>query len=188
MTPAGLIVFRFATGRLGANPIEAALNDLGLWALIVLLASLALTPIEILTGWKHPLRYRRLLGLCAFAYAVLHFSTYVVLDQGLSWADIWGDIVRRKFMTVGFAAFVLLVPLAVTSTNKMVKRLGFPRWKRLHRLVYLAAVLAVVHFIWRVKSDLREPLIYGGVLGTLLVIRVLAFLRKGRVTSRSAPA
>jgi sulfoxide reductase heme-binding subunit YedZ len=171
----------FYRDALGANPIAEALNQLGLWTLIILLSSLACTPIKILTGWKYPLRLRRLLGLEAFFYACLHFSMYIAVDQSFDLGEIWKDIIKRKFMTVGFAAWVLLIPLAVTSTNKMVKRLGFPRWKRLHRLAYVAAVLGVVHFIWRVKSDLREPLIYTFVLSVLLLVRVIDWLRSVRV-------
>src|SRR5207244_12698 len=121
---------------LGANPIAEALNRLGLGTLVLLLCTLACTPIKVLTGWQFPLRLRRMLGLEAFLYVCLHFTTYLWLDQGLDFGEIWKDIVKRKFITVGFAAFVLLIPLAVTSTNGMVKRLGFPRWKRLHRLIY----------------------------------------------------
>ncbi|HVX95499.1 MAG TPA: protein-methionine-sulfoxide reductase heme-binding subunit MsrQ [Polyangia bacterium] len=184
LLPLAWLGFRAAAGDLGANPIAEVLNQLGLWALVVLLASLSCTPIHIVTGWAYPLRLRRLLGLEAFLYAGLHFTTYLALDQQLDFAAIWQDIVKRKFMTIGFAAFVLLIPLAVTSTKGMVKRLGFPRWKRLHRLVYLAAVLAVVHFIWRVKSDLRQPLIYAFVLGVLLVVRAIDWARGGRAPER----
>ncbi|HXI60802.1 MAG TPA: protein-methionine-sulfoxide reductase heme-binding subunit MsrQ [Polyangia bacterium] len=178
----------FYRDALGANPIAEALNQLGLWTLIILLSSLACTPIKVLTGWKYPLRLRRLLGLEAFFYACLHFSMYIAVDQSFDFGEIWKDIIKRKFMTVGFAAWVLLVPLAVTSTNKMVKRLGFPRWKRLHRLAYVAAVLGVVHFIWRVKSDLREPLIYAFVLSVLLLVRVVDWLRSIRVARDAGAA
>jgi len=178
--PAGVTAFRFFTDRLGANPIAEALNEAGKWTLILLLASLACAPAKVLFDWNWPLKIRRLLGLCAFAYASMHFSMYLVVDQFFAWDEIWKDIATRKFITVGFAAFVLLIPLAVTSTNKMVKRLGFPRWKRLHRLAYLAGVLGIVHFLWRVKSDYREPLIYGGVLALLLAVRVVDFLRPPR--------
>lgn len=180
MLPAARTAFRFATNGLGPNPIAEALNQLGLWTLTVLLACLACTPIKILTGWKFPLRLRRMLGLEAFAYATLHFTTYLALDQFFDFGEIGKDIVKRKFITVGFAAFVMLIPLAVTSTNAMVKRLGFPRWKRLHRSVYVIAVLGVVHFVWRVKSDLRQPLIYAFVLAVLLLVRVIDYARQPR--------
>ena len=180
LTPAVLVVGRLLTGRLGANPIAELMNQLGLWTLITLLASLACTPVKLVTGWKWPLQLRRMLGLIAFSYVSMHFLTYLVLDQFFDWAAIWQDIAKRKFITVGFLGFLLLLPLAVTSTNKMVKRLGFPRWKRLHRLVYLAATAGVIHFIWRVKADLLEPLIYAGVLVLLLAVRVVAWARDRR--------
>jgi sulfoxide reductase heme-binding subunit YedZ len=178
--PAALTALRFFTGRLGPNPIAEALNQLGLWTLILLLATLACTPLKIVTGWNWPIALRRLLGLCAFTYVCLHFTLYLAVDQFFDWGEIWKDIVKRKFITVGFLAFLLLIPLAVTSTNKMVKRLGFARWKRLHRLVYLAAALGVVHFLWRVKADTREPFIYGAVLTLLLALRLWPRLQRPR--------
>jgi sulfoxide reductase heme-binding subunit YedZ len=184
LAPAALNVFQFVTGRLGANPIAALMNNLGFWTLTLLLATLTCTPLKILFGWKWPLEVRRLLGLCSFAYVCMHFLTYLVLDQGLDWGDIGKDIIKRKFITVGFLGFLLLVPLAVTSTNKMVKRLGFPRWKRLHRLVYVAAAAGVVHFVWRVKADLAQPLIFAAVLGLLLLIRAIAWGRQRSSASR----
>lgn len=188
LLPAARLGWLFYENALGANPIAEALNQLGLWALILLLASLSCTPIKILTGWSYPLRLRRLLGLEAFFYASLHFSMYIAVDQGFDFGEIWKDIVKRKFMTVGFAAFVLLTPLAVTSTNKMVRRLGFPRWKRLHRLAYLAAALAVVHFVWRVKSDLRQPLTYGFVLLVLMLVRLYDWLQPRRAARAAGSA
>jgi sulfoxide reductase heme-binding subunit YedZ len=179
LAPLGWIGWLALHDSLGPNPIAEVLNRLGLWTLILLLASLTCTPLQIVTGWNFPLRLRKLLGLEAFLYAFLHFGTYVGVDQTFDFPELWKDIVKRKFMTVGFAAFVLLIPLAVTSTKGMVKRLGFPRWKRLHRLVYVAAVLGVIHFIWRVKSDLREPLIYAFVLAVLLLVRAMDRLRRG---------
>lgn len=179
LAPALRLLVLGARGELGANPIATALNQLGLVALIFLIASLAATPLKAALGWTWPIRIRRMLGLYAFFYASLHFLTYLGLDQVLDLRAVFADITKRKFIAVGFTAFVLLVPLAVTSTDAMVRRLGFGRWKRLHRLVYVAAVLGVVHFIWRVKKDLSQPLTYGAVLAFLLAIRVVAFgLRK----------
>jgi sulfoxide reductase heme-binding subunit YedZ len=186
LVPAARTGWRFFTGGLGPNPIAEALNQLGLWTLITLLACLACTPLQIVTGWTWPLRLRRMLGLEAFLYAFLHFMTYFAVDQFFDFGEIWKDIVKRKFITVGFAAFVMLIPLAVTSTNGMVKRLGFPRWKRLHRLVYLAATCGVIHFTWRVKSDTREPLIYAFVLAVLLLTRVVDQARKAPARARVA--
>jgi methionine sulfoxide reductase heme-binding subunit len=179
LAPALRLLVLGARGELGANPIATALNQLGLVALIFLIASLAATPLKAALGWTWPIRIRRMLGLYAFFYASLHFLTYLGLDQVLDLRAVFADITKRKFIAVGLTAFVLLVPLAVTSTDAMVRRLGFVRWKRLHRLVYVAAVLGVVHFIWRVKKDLSQPLTYGAVLAFLLAIRVVAFgLRK----------
>jgi sulfoxide reductase heme-binding subunit YedZ len=175
--PVALIAGRAMTGRLGADPIAEALNELGLLALVLLVASLFCTPLRRVTGWTWPARVRRTLGLLAFSFAALHVSVYAGLDQGLRLSAIWADVVKRQFIFVGFSAFVLMVPLALTSTKASVRRLGFARWTRLHRLVYPAAVLAVVHFIWRVKADLREPLIYAAVLSVPLLFRVVAAAR-----------
>ena len=180
LAPAIRLLVLGARGELGANPIATALNQLGLVALVFLIASLAATPLKAALGWTWPIRIRRMLGLYAFFYASLHFLTYLGLDQVLDFRAVFADITKRKFIAVGFTAFVLLVPLAVTSTDAMVRRLGFVRWKRLHRLVYVAAALGVVHFIWRVKKDLSQPLTYGAVLALLLAIRVVAFGLKRR--------
>ena len=171
--PALLIGLDAWRGRLGANPIAEILNRLGFWALTFLLLSLAPTGIKILLGWTEPLRYRRTIGLFAFFYAFLHFATYLGVDQFFDLHAIGADIVKRKFITVGFLAFLLLVPLAVTSTDRWVRRLGFVRWKQLHRLSYLAALCGVVHFIWRVKADLRQPLTFAAILALLLLVRVV---------------
>jgi len=180
LAPAAWLGWRFLHDDLGANPIAEAMNQLGFWALTLLLASLALTPIKLVTGWTWPIAVRRLVGLLAFGYACAHLAMYVGVDQFFDFGDIGRDIVKRKFITVGVAAFCLLVPLAVTSTAGMTKRLGARRWKRLHRLVYVTAALGVVHFVWRVKSDLRQPMAFAAVLAVLLVVRVAAFLRDRR--------
>jgi sulfoxide reductase heme-binding subunit YedZ len=193
LVPLAAIVLRAWRGELGANPIAQALNQLGLVALVFLVAALACTPLKTLVGWTWPIRLRRMLGLFGFFYAVLHVSTYTALDQVLDWAEIWKDVTKRKFIFVGFATFVLLVPLAATSTNGALRRLGFARWKRLHRLAYVATALAVVHFVWRVKKDVREPVAYGVVLGALLLVRLIAYVREralpgphARSTAKSA--
>jgi len=165
---------RAVRGTLGPDPVAEILNRLGLYALVLLLCSLACTPLQLVLGWKWPLRVRRMLGLFAFFYASLHLTTYVAVDQGLDVASIGKDIVKRRFVTVGFAAWCCLFPLAVTSTQGWVKRLGFRRWKALHRLAYLAAVLAIFHFVWRFKTALLEPLIAGATLFVLLAIRLIA--------------
>ncbi len=177
LVPVGALAMRAVRGELGANPIAQALNQLGLLALVLLVAALACTPAKLVFGWTWPLRLRRMLGLLAFFYAMLHVATYVGLDQVFDWAAIWKDVTKRKFIYVGAAAFVLLVPLALTSTNASVQRLGYARWKRLHRLAYLAPALGVLHFFWRVKKDATEPLTYGAVLALLLATRLIAAVR-----------
>ncbi len=171
LMPLGWAAWGLATGGLGANPVEALLHMAGGWALAFLLAGLSVTPTRRLTGWRSLIRIRRLLGLFAFFFASLHLLVYLVLDQGLAWSFILEDIVERPFITVGAVAFLLLVPLAVTSTRAWIRRLG-KRWQTLHRLVYPAAVLAVVHFYWKVKADTFWPLVAGGILGSLFLLRV----------------
>jgi methionine sulfoxide reductase heme-binding subunit len=190
LSPLALLLVQGLQDALGPNVIEVVLNQTGLLALVFLLASLACTPLKLLFAWTWPMRLRKLLGLMAFAYAVLHFLTYAGVDQGLALGRIVQDITERGFIAVGFIALLLLVPLAVTSTNASVRRLGFPTWQRLHRLVYVAAVLGVMHFVWRVKKDLTEPLLFGAVLALLLGIRAVEAVRKGKArasrTSRTS--
>lgn len=170
--PAVVLVIRLLTGTLGADPAEDLEHSTGLTALILLLSSLAMTPLKRLTGLTALVRLRKPLGLWAFAYAVLHLSCYLVFDQSLLWGEIGRDIVKRPYITVGFAAFLILLTLAVTSPAAMIRRLGGQRWQRLHRLAYVAAVLAVLHFLWLVKLDITEPVIAGAVLIGLLALRI----------------
>jgi sulfoxide reductase heme-binding subunit YedZ len=158
-------------GDLGANPIEFITRSTGTWTLVGLLVTLSVTPLRRLTGRAELIRYRRMLGLFTFFYASLHFVTYIWLDQFFDPTAIARDIIKRPFITVGFSAFVLLVPLAATSTHAMMRRLG-RRWQHLHRLVYAIALLGVIHYLWLVKKDLTEPLLYGGVLLLLLALRL----------------
>ena len=182
LTPLAWLVWRGLSGGLGANPIEATNRFLGDWAMRFLLITLAVTPLRRLFGWSVVMRFRRMLGLFAFAYAALHLSSYVGLDQYFHWSEIWADIVKRNFITVGMIAFLLLLPLAVTSTNAMVRRLGGKRWQRLHRLVYPAAIAVIIHFYMMVKADVREPLVYGAIAALLLGYRAVVWFkaRKGR--------
>ena len=180
LVPLGAIVAAAASGELGANPVEALLHHFGEWSLRLMLATLAITPLRRLTGWSQAVRLRRMLGLFAFFYAALHLATYVVLDRSLLVEEVLEDLTERPYIMVGFAAFVLLVPLAATSTNAMVRRLGGRRWRLLHRLAYFAAAAGVVHFWWLVKADVRAPLIHAAILALLLVLRlppVVPFLR-----------
>jgi len=172
LTPFLLLVFDAVTGGLSANPIEDILHRTGLWGLRILLLTLTITPLRRLFGWGVLMRFRRMSGLFSFFYLVLHFSIYLGLDRFFSFAEILEDVTKRPFVTVGFASLLLLVPLAVTSTNKMIKRLGGKRWTRLHRLVYPAAVGGVVHAIWGVKLDAREPYIYAAILAVLFILRI----------------
>jgi sulfoxide reductase heme-binding subunit YedZ len=162
---------RFLRDDLGANPIEAVLHWSGRWTLIFLLAGLAITPLRRLTGWNRVIKVRRLVGLFAFFYATLHLSLYLGLDQGFAWSFIVEDVLERPFITVGMAAFLLLVPLAVTSTKGWIRRLG-KNWLKLHRLVYFAAGLGALHFYWKVKADTFWPLVAVAVLSILLLARV----------------
>lgn len=171
LLPLGRLVGLGATGGLGANPIEFITHSTGTWALVGLLLTLSVTPLRQLTGRAELIRFRRMLGLFAFFYACLHFVTYIWLDQFFDLAGIGRDIVKRPFITVGFAAFVMLVALAATSPHAMMRRLG-RRWQQLHRLIYPAALLGVVHYWWLVKKDVTQPLLFGAVLALLLVLRL----------------
>jgi sulfoxide reductase heme-binding subunit YedZ len=162
---------------LGADPVKKLEHELGKTALNLLLITLLVTPVRQLAGLPHLVRLRRMLGLFAFFYVVMHFTVYVVLDQELSFSSVLADIAKRPYITIGFLALLMLIPLAVTSTNRMMRRLG-KRWQKLHRLVYVIAVLGVWHFYWQVKRDIREPLIYVGILAVLLGYRYLRRPRK----------
>jgi sulfoxide reductase heme-binding subunit YedZ len=169
-----------AAGGLGANPVEFVIRSLGTWTLVWLVATLSITPLRLATGWAWPMRLRRMFGLFAFFYAVLHFGAYLGLDHWFDLAAVWKDVLKRPYVTAGATAFVLLLPLAVTSTNGWVRRLGGRNWQRLHRLVYPIAVLAVVHFWWQkaAKNDLAEPFAYAIIVGLLLGVRLLRFARR----------
>lgn len=169
--PGAWLAFEFWQDRLSANPIEDIMLRLGWWGLVFLVASLAVTPLRRLTGWNRIIKYRRFLGLWAFAYLTSHFLTYLVLDQFFAWEFIIEDIVERPFILSGFAAWLLLIPLAATSTKGWIRRLG-KRWTRLHKLVYLSASLGLLHFYWKVKADTREPLVFALIVLVLFTLRV----------------
>jgi len=171
LLPLARLIYLGGSGGLGANPIEFITRSVGTWTLVGLMVTLSVTPLRRLSGRADLIRYRRMLGLFSFFYACLHFVTYIWLDQFFDPAAIAKDIVKRPFITVGFTAFVLLIPLAVTSTHAMMRRLG-RRWQQLHRLVYVIALLGVIHYLWLVKKDMTEPLIYSGVLVLLLTMRL----------------
>jgi sulfoxide reductase heme-binding subunit YedZ len=173
---------------LGADPVKKLEHECGKTALNFLLLTLSVTPVRTLTGLPQLLRLRRMLGLFVFFYAVVHFTVYLVLDLELNFRVVGADIVKRPYITVGFTALLLLIPLALTSTNGMMRRLG-RRWQSLHRLVYLIAALAVWHFYWQVKRDVREPLLYLGVLALLLTYRLVRWhARRAPRSERAAPA
>ena len=165
---------------LGANPIEYLTRALGTWTLKMLLVTLAITPLRRLTGWGWLVRLRRMLGLYAFFYGSLHLSCYLWLDQFFDWSEIGHDIVKRPFIPAGMTAFALMVPLAATSNHAAIRRLGGARWQRLHRLVYLTGMLAVLHYVWMVKQDVTLPVVYGAILLVLLGFRVVGWLGRLR--------
>lgn len=173
IVPAIVLVAQLLLDQLGAEPIEALEHASGEWALRLLAASLAVTPLMRLTGWGWMVAQRRFLGLAAFFWAMGHLSVYLVLDQFFDWPAIAEDILKRLYITVGMLAFLLLVPLALTSTKSSIRKLGGKRWNQLHRLVYVSAVAGCVHFLWAVKKDLTAPLLYAGVFALLFVLRVV---------------
>ncbi|MGB0713750.1 MAG: sulfite oxidase heme-binding subunit YedZ [Gammaproteobacteria bacterium] len=174
LLPALILLGDGLTGNLGVNPVETITHTTGDWALRLLLITLAVTPARRWLGWTWPAPLRRMLGLFSFFYVVLHFSTWFILDQGLSVPLMIADVIERPYITIGFIAFVLLIPLAATSTNGMIKRLGGKRWKALHKAVYAIGVLGVLHFLWLVKADYIEPGIYALILALLLMARLPA--------------
>ena len=172
------------SSQLGANPIEFITRSLGTWTLVFLLITLSITPLRKLSGWSWLIKLRRMAGLFAFFYALLHFITYIWLDQFFDLNDIYKDVIKRPFITIGFAAFIMLIPLALTSTNAMMKKLGGKRWQMLHRLIYLVAIFAVLHYWWLVKKDITQPLIYAVLLTILLGYRVMMRRFKTKTTNR----
>ena len=180
LIPVAHLGWRFFDDDLGANPIEALTRALGTWGLNFLLITLAVTPLRKLTGAHWLLRLRRMLGLYAFFYALLHLIAYLWLDQFFDWKEIWTDILKRPFITVGMAAFLLMLPLAITSNAKAIRQLGGKRWQSLHRLVYVTAMLGVLHYVWLIKKDVTLPALYGTILAGLLGYRLVFFLREAR--------
>ena len=181
LLPAALVVTDAfdITGSLGANPVEEIQDRLGNWGLRFIMIALAVTPLRRITGWNSLLRFRRMLGLFAFFYVLLHFLAWLILDQGLLWSAVLEDIAERPLITLGFAALLILTAMAGTSTNGMRRRMG-RRWQQLHYGAYVAGILGVWHFWWQVKKDIQDPLIYAIVLGVLLGYRVWARLTKRR--------
>ena len=186
LVPLALLTLDGLQDNLGANPIEKITHQTGRWTLILLLVTLSITPLRRITGIQWLIQYRRMIGLFAFFYGFLHFMTYVWLDQFFDFHSMLKDVYKRPFITAGLTGFVLMVPLALTSTKGWIRRLG-KRWQLLHRLIYFSAAAGVIHFIWLVKADLREPMIYATILGGLLAIRVWFWIRKRRRLASPVP-
>jgi methionine sulfoxide reductase heme-binding subunit len=183
--PFGWLVYNAFFGDLGVNPVETITNHTGIWTLRFIVLTLALTPLRYVTGFNPLALFRRMLGLFAFFYGSLHFMTYFILDHSLEFSGVWDDVVKRPYITAGFTAFVLMIPLALTSTQGWIRRLGGKRWNLLHRLVYITAMGAVLHYFWKVKLDTTNPLYYAAVVGVLLGARVW---QRARKASAKAPA
>jgi methionine sulfoxide reductase heme-binding subunit len=185
LVPAGMLVWDGFTGGLGANPVEFIRDSTGDWTLRFLIITLAVTPFRKLVNLPALIRYRRMLGLFAFFYVCAHFATYVVLDQDFDLHSMWLDFAKRPFITMGYLGFLLMIPLAITSTRGWIRRLGGKRWTWLHRAIYISAIAGVIHYAWLVKSDERKPLQYAVLVGILLLARVVIWLR-GRMRPAAA--
>jgi sulfoxide reductase heme-binding subunit YedZ len=183
LAPLAYLLYRASTAQLSANPIDDITDITGRWTLRFIMIALAVTPVRRITGWNFVTRFRRMIGLFAFFYGILHFTTYIWLDQGLAWEGVLVDLPKRPFITAGFTALVLMLPLALTSTKRWIIRLGGRRWQWLHRLIYVSAIAAVAHYIWLVKLDRTYPYRYGMLLAVLLGIRVW-FALKPRLAAR----
>ena len=188
LIPLGRLAWKALHDGLGANPIEVITHTTGDWTLILILATLSITPLRRITGQYWLISVRRMIGLFAFFYGFLHFLTYIWLDKFFDVHEMWKDIAKRPFITVGFSAFVLMIPLALTSTAGWIRRLGGKNWQRLHRLIYLAAILGVLHYLWLVKADTRKPVEYGFVLSVLFLYRVVIWVAQKRRLDTAAIA
>ena len=188
--PVAWLVYGAFFGDLGANPVETITNTTGIWTLRLLALTLAITPLRWLTGWNLLIQFRRMIGLFAFFYGTVHFFVYFLFDRSLMLDGLWEDIVLRPYITVGFTAFVLMIPLAITSTKGWIRRLGGRRWNLLHKLVYASASLGVLHYWWKVKLDVTNPMIYAAIVGALLGWRVVKTVSKRQAAraGRTVPA
>jgi sulfoxide reductase heme-binding subunit YedZ len=188
LVPAARLLYRALWGDLGVNPLETLTNETGIWTLRLLVATLAITPLRWLTGWNPLITLRRMIGLFAFFYGSVHFFIYFLFDRSLQFDGLWEDVALRPYITVGFTAFVLMIPLAITSTSGWIRRLGGRRWNRLHRLVYASAALGVLHYWWKVKLDVTNPMIYAAIVGGLLGWRVMRAVSRRATARRSVRA
>ena len=184
LVPAGWLAYLTYTNDLGVNPAETLQLETGGWAFKLLLVTLAITPVRRLTGWNRLIQYRRMLGLFTFFYACLHFLTYIVLDKYFAFGEMMADVAKRPFITAGFAAWAAMLPLAITSTKGWIRRLG-RKWQSLHRLIYVSAIAAAVHFVWKVKVAIGEPVYYALAVAILLGFRVLWQLRSAKKSLRT---
>jgi methionine sulfoxide reductase heme-binding subunit len=188
LSPLAYLGLRAYHGELTANPVEFVQHLTGDWTLRLLLVTLSITPLRKLLSLPDLIRFRRMLGLFAFTYVCLHFLTYIGPDQAFDLGGMWKDVAKRPFITVGFTGFILLIPLALTSTKAWIRRLGGKRWQNLHRLIYITALCGVIHYYWLVKSDHRLPLLYGAILAILFLYRIGVFLWKARPAISVSPA
>jgi methionine sulfoxide reductase heme-binding subunit len=191
LSPLGLLIWKTSQNTLGTDPVAYLEHNTGIWALRLLLATLAITPLRKLSGWNALVRFRRMLGLFAFFYASIHLATYLVVDLGGFWSQILIEIAKKPFVTVGFLAWLLMIPLAITSTKGMMRRLG-RNWQRLHRLVYACGAFAALHFLWQVKYGetiaALEPVVYAGLFLALMLARVPAWINQRRIRTGHPPA
>jgi len=178
LVPVALLAWGFHKDALGANPVEKIEHETGDWTIYFLLITLTVTPVRKVANLPMLIRFRRMLGLYAFFYGLLHMTTYVWLDQGFDWPALWKDVLKRPYVTAGFVGLVLMIPLAATSTAWAIRKLGGKKWQMLHRLVYFSALAGVIHYYWLVKADVRKPLLYGAILLTLMLYRAAIWTRK----------
>jgi methionine sulfoxide reductase heme-binding subunit len=187
LIPISQLVYGAFWGDLGANPVETITNTTGIWTLRLIVITLVISPARWLTKWNTIIQFRRMLGLFAFFYGTMHFMTYFILDRSLIFTDLWEDVIKRPYITMGFSAFVLLIPLALTSTKGWIRRLGGYRWNLLHRLIYVSAILAVIHYWWKVKLDTTYPRYYALVVAALLGVRVWRAIARRQTTRSTSP-
>ncbi len=188
LLPAAWLVYNAFWGDLGVNPVETITNHTGIWTLRFIVITIALTPLRWLTGFNPLALFRRMAGLFAFFYGTLHFMTYFVLDHSLSFDGVWEDVVNRPYITAGFTAFVLMIPLALTSTQGWIRRLGGRKWNLLHRLIYLTAAAGALHYFWKVKLDITSPVLYALIIAVLLAARVWKTIAKRQAATATAAA
>jgi sulfoxide reductase heme-binding subunit YedZ len=186
LVPIGLLAYRFLNDQLSANPLDDITDETGTWTIRFIVATLAVTPLKRLTNWSRLSTFRRMLGNFAFFYGSLHFFTYLYFDKFFEWPEILADIPKRRFILVGFSTWLSMLPLALTSTNRITKWMGGKRWKRLHRLMYVVGVFAVVHYMWLVKSDITRPSIYGAIVAFTFGVRIFYWVKPKLVAKRAS--